>query len=468
MGSTSDVNGHALDDTMNKKKKNTDTRRRLIELGPEYLTDILLDLADRHRDAEAIVKRLTATPQENTKRFKTKLAGIKRRRRFLGRRSSFAFADELRSLLQDLRAGIHDYLMGVRLVAEFYKADDAIFRQCDDSFGNVGDIFRIDASNVFVSFAANCDDKEEIIDLVLELNSEDEYGVRDSLFQCASEYLPDRELRSMVDRLWDLSREETDEHRTLHWISGVESLARQMKDAPLYEKARLALWPELSAAACIDIAGIYLETGDAQTALTWLRRIPDREHFKVHEQDELLLTIYKTIGDQENMESVAWRIFRRDRTEHTLACLLDAIGEDLRDQVIEGEIQAILESQHLSYSDVTFLIEINHLAEAESYLLDRRELLDGDHYTGLLPLADHMEANSRWLTASVLYRALLDSILRRGRSKYYTHGVRYLKKLDALDPRIPDWRNIPSHIEYTQGLRKNHGRKTSFWSRYEK
>ena len=453
---------------MNKKKKNTDTRNRLIELGPERLTDVLLNLADRHRDAEAIVKRLTATPQENTKRFKAKLAGIKRRRRFLGRGASFAFADELRGLLQDLRAGIHDYLMGVRLVVEFYKADDAIFRQCDDSYGNIGDIFRIDASNLFVSFAANCDDKEELIDLVLELNREDEYGVRDSLFQCASEYLPDEAMRSMVDRLWDLSRKETDEDRTLHWISGVESLARQMKDAPLYEKARLALWPELSAAACIDIARIYLETGDAQTALKWLRRIPNRDHFKVHEQDDLLLTVYKTIGDQEKLESVAWRIFRRDRTEHTLACLLDAIGEDMRDQVIEGEIRAILESDHLSYSDATFLIEINHLDEAESYLLDRWEQLDGDLYTSLLPLADHMEASRRWVTASVLYRALLDSILRRGKSKYYTHGVRYLKKLDTLDLRIHDWRNISPHREYTQVLRKNHGRKTSFWSRYEK
>lgn len=324
----------------------------------------------------------------------------------------------------------------------------------------------IDANNLFVSFAANCDDKEELIDLVLELNREDEYGVRDSLFQCASEYLPDEAMRIMVDRLWDLSRKETDEDRTLHWISGVESLARQMKDAPLYEKARLALWPELSAAACIDIARIYLETGDAQTALKWLRRIPNRDHFKVHEQDDLLLTIYKTIGDQEKLESVAWRIFRRDRTERTLACLLDAIGEDMRDQVIEGEIQAILEFDHLSYSDATFLIEINHLDEAESYLLDRWEQLDGDLYTSLLPLADHMEASRRWVTASVLYRALLDSILRRGKSKYYTHGVRYLKKLDTLDLRIHDWRDISPHREYTQVLRKNHGRKTSFWSRY--
>lgn len=326
MGSNLDVNGHALENTMHNKKKKTNTRSRLIELGAERLADVLLNLADRHRNAEAIVKRLTATPQENAKRFKAKLAGIKRRRRFLRRGSSFEFADELRGLLQDLRAGVHDSLIGAILVAEFYKADDAIFRQCDDSYGNIGDIFRIDASNLFVSFAADCEDKEVLIDLVLELNREDEYGVRDSLFQCASEYLSDKEMRSMVSRLWDLSRRETDEHRTLHWISGVESLARQMKDAPLYEKARLALWPELSTAACVDIAGIFLETGDAQTALTWINRIPNRDHFKVHEQDDLLLTIYKTIGDQEKMESVAWRIFRRGRTEQSLACLLDAIG----------------------------------------------------------------------------------------------------------------------------------------------
>ena len=104
----------------------------------------------------------------------------------------------------------------------------------------------------------------------------------------------------------------------------------------------------------------------------------------------------------------------------------------------------------------------------ETYLLNRREHLDGDLYTSLLPMAEQMEKAERFLTASVLYRALLESILRRANTKYYTHGVRYLKKLDALAPRIQNWQHIPTHEDYTAEIRQDHGRKRSFWSRYEK
>jgi hypothetical protein len=63
---------------------------------------------------------------------------------------------------------------------------------------------------------------------------------------------------------------------------------------------------------------------------------------------------------------------------------------------------------------------------------------------------------------------LLDSILRRGQTKTYPHGVRYLKKLDRLAQSVSDWHDHRDHAAYVQQLRQNHGRKTSFWSRYEK
>lgn len=79
------------------------------------------------------------------------------------------------------------------------------------------------------------------------------------------------------------------------------------------------------------------------------------------------------------------------------------------------------------------------MEEAEHYLLERSEQLNGDFYGNLLPLAEAMETAARHLAATVVYRALLDSILRRGQAKTYPHGVRYLKKLDRLAKSISDW-----------------------------
>ena len=58
-------------------------------------------------------------------------------------------------------------------------------------------------------------------------------------------------------------------------------------------------------------------------------------------------------------------------------------------------------------------------------------------------------------------------ILRRSRPTTYAHGARYLLKLDLLAKNISDWRDIEPHAVYVEQLRLQHGRITSFWSRYK-
>ena len=52
--------------------------------------------------------------------------------------------------------------------------------RCDDSNGNIGDIFRYTAKKLFVYFASRCEYKLKIGEMVFVLNAEDEYGVRDT------------------------------------------------------------------------------------------------------------------------------------------------------------------------------------------------------------------------------------------------------------------------------------------------
>ena len=60
-----------------------DRKRRLSELGAEALTEALLELAACDDAVEDLVERMIATPKDNIKRYKAKLAGLKRRRRFV-------------------------------------------------------------------------------------------------------------------------------------------------------------------------------------------------------------------------------------------------------------------------------------------------------------------------------------------------------------------------------------------------
>ncbi|MDY0222784.1 MAG: hypothetical protein RBR67_16765, partial [Desulfobacterium sp.] len=225
----------------------TDSRKqKLIDLGSENLAEALLDLATHSDEADDLIEQLIATPKENIQRFKKKLSGLKRRKSFIDWRGAASFSQELEMLLQDLKSGVDDPLTGVELVAAFYEADNTIFEMCDDSSGNIGDVFRYDAKELFVEYASRCTDKERIADLILKVTQKDNYGIRDTLIDCAAEYLPEEVIRTMITTLQKRADKEKDEYGKRHHLMSIESLARQIKDARLFEKTRIASWGKLS------------------------------------------------------------------------------------------------------------------------------------------------------------------------------------------------------------------------------
>lgn len=447
---------------------NENGKKRLVDLGADALADALLKLAEHDKLAEDTVKRMIATPAENIKRFKAKVAGIKRSRRFVRWGESAGFARELEALLRSLQACVDDPNTGSELAAAFFETDKGTLGNCDDSSGHVGDVYCFDAKELFVGYARRCPDKEWLAKLVFKLNRDDGYGVRDTLINCAADYLPEPNIRTMIGWLQQAADREADPYKKRHWQQLIESLARQIKDAPLFEKTRIASWGKLSNAACVDIAQVYLESGDPRTALSWLEKIPPDETYQAHERDRLLLAIHTQLGEIRKQTDVAWRIFRRHRSRDSLEELLSVIGDEQRESVTEGEVESILADKRLSLSDAAFLVELNRMDAAETYLLDRDDQLNGDFYGSLLPMAEAMETAERHLAATVVYRALLDSILERGQTKTYPYGVRYLKKLDRLAKSISDWCSQADHATYLQQLQQTHGRKSRFWSLYGK
>lgn len=440
-------------------------RKQLIKLGAEALADMLLSLCDTSPVADNLVTRVLATPEQNIKRFKDKLTRIKRDHSFYSWRESSTFVGQLHELLGDLEVGAVDPCLGIELVGKFFEADAYIFERCDDSNGEVGDVFRCTAADLFVSFASRCANKENIADLVITLNQKDEYGIRDCLFERCSEFLPDPTLRVMVHQLWDIIETGKLDHQLSNWHYAVQLLARQLKDAPLFEKARLDTGNP-SVAAMTDIAKVYFECGEPQVALSRLQAISDNEPFMLNERQQLLLGIYHQLGDREAETGMAWQLFKQHRSQTTLTQLLDVIGHEHQQDVIDAEIRIIFEEPRLSYTDADFMLSTMRIDALEEYLFERIGELDGHSYYSLLPLAEALEQDGRQLISSLIYRALIDSVLARALSKYYHHAVKYLKKLDHLACTINDWRAWPPHSAYMASLWESHKRKSALWSKY--
>jgi hypothetical protein len=89
--------------------------------------------------------------------------------------------------------------------------------------------------------------------------------------------------------------------------------------------------------------------------------------------------------------------------------------------------------------------------------------LDGDHYEILTPAADALAAKHP-LAATLVLRAMIDFALGKSRASRYRHSARHLRDCAGLASAITDYEGHETHEAYEARLRREHGRKPSFWS----
>lgn len=445
-----------------------DRQKKLAGLDPEILAEALLKLADYDDKAERVVERLVSEPDEMIKKFKSRINGLKRRKKFIHWRESKQLAGELADLLDDLETANPEPCLGMKLVASFIETDHVIYNKCDDSSGYISDVYRFGAGHLFAEFASRCSNKKKVLDLLIKTWSDDLFGTREGLIDQAADFLGDEETKNAIHLFEMLAEEEKDEYRKRHLELAIESLAMQTGDAGLFERIRLKHQPNPGTYSCLDIAKAYLDSGDPEKALTWIERIPPDATFTDARKTDLLQQIYGQLGDTGKQAEMAWINFRTHRSLDTLDNLLSVIGEKKREEVIEDEAALIIDEGKNNDTDIRFLIDAGRFDEAEICILVKAgtRTLKGEFYHTLLPMAKDMEAEGKYLAASMIYRALLDSVLERKYYKAYPYAARYLRKLDALAPEIDDWQDLGEHEKYHARLNHAHARKTSFWSHY--
>jgi len=410
---------------------------------------------------------MTISDTKGIKDFKKTVTAAKNSRKMFWRSQAPDLAAMLNQALEQLKQSVHDPQAGVEALIGFYKRDADIFERCDDSYGNVGDVFRMIAADLFVDYASRCPDKDKVSAQILELQEDDGYGVRDALIDKASKFLNKDAIRQLIDRIEQRIPTQEEISRQRKWFYMIESLAQQIKDGALFEQTRQRNWQELNGRAYIEIAKVYFSSGDASAAYDRLQKASECGAKNEYEYSGLFREVCQVLGKVEDVAKISWEIFRRHRCKETLNELLAQIGEDKRAEVVYKEVDLIMSSKEFDITDAQFLIDVGEVWSAQGYVVFRREQLDGEQYYHLPPLAEHFEAKGLFLAAVVIYRALLEANLAKALSKYYSHGVRYLHRLDVLAERVSDWPMIESHDMYMQEIKQQHGRKPAFWAKYE-
>ena len=133
--------------------------------------------------------------------------------------------------------------------------------------------------------------------------------------------------------------------------------------------------------------------------------------------------------------------------------------------IFEAEERALDYAQNYDspLEALSFFISWPALDRAAAFTIRQAPDLDGNHYEILTPAANAM-AGKYPLAATLVLRAMIDFALTYSRSSRYKHAARHLTECSSLASAIEDFGAYEAHDTYEARLRREHGRKSSFWS----
>jgi hypothetical protein len=185
------------------------------------------------------------------------------------------------------------------------------------------------------------------------------------------------------------------------------------------------------------------------------------------DRDQLEIEMLKAKGDAPALGKKLRGEFKAYPSVSVFNELVALEGENRRGELLSEMLGVIDGDASFNIDSVDFILEFGEVDALDGYVLARSEGVDGRRYDILPDVAKFLERNGRSLSASLVYRALLTSILTNKRYKAYGYAARYLKKLDKLADAIDDWTGFEPHDEFKKRVREEHRLKTSFWAKYD-
>ncbi|MEM6415924.1 MAG: DUF6880 family protein [Pseudomonadota bacterium] len=213
----------------------------------------------------------------------------------------------------------------------------------------------------------------------------------------------------------------------------------------------------------VDIARRLLDGGRANDAMALLESADTkRGAYGSQDWEGVYLQSLDAVGRAEDAQALRWEAFEK-RLDGALLKAYLANLPDFED--VEAEERAITHARGFSdpYQALHFLVHWPVLETAADLVLGRPQDIDGDAYYVLAPAAEKL-AGKYPLAATLLLRAMIDFMLKEGRSKRYKHAARHLLECESLAGQIADYGAHKPNRDYLADVRDKHSRKRGFWS----
>lgn len=475
--------------------KTTLNAKNLETLGAERLAELLIEISTGSAVAKRRLRLELAgaqSPKEAGREVAKRLTSIARARGFVNWKSRKPLVIDLESQLRAIREQIApaDPTEALALTWRFMQVATPLFERCDDSSGIVIGVFH-DACALLgeIALAAGTP-PEALVDATVEALRDNGYGQYDGLIAILTPALGAEGLAHLKARIEALAATPVPvppkgEWEAVGYGSGGATYAHQMEERARQSLVRMALKDIADAMGDVDafiaqydpatrkvpkiaaeIAARLLAAGRAGDALGFLERAEVRDRAWVPEEWQAArLDVLEALGRADEAQAFRLECYHRNLAADHLRAYLKRLA-DFDDVEAEEQAMAHAVAYPEPLSALHFLIHWPAPDRAAQLVKHRFDELDGDRYEILTPAAVALSARYP-LAATLALRAMIDFTLNAGRSSRYQHAARHVAECDALASQIEDFGTVERHSSYLARLKKEHGKKSGFWSRVE-
>ena len=474
--------------------KRTLNAANLEVLGAQRLAEMLVGIASGNRAARRRLRLELAAvegPEALADEIRERLATIGRARALLDWRKRRDLAVDLEIHRETIagRLAETDAAEALELMWRLTELANPTRERCEDHEGKVIAVFRAAVADLGRIASAAGADPLRLADRAFEAATRNRYGQYNDLIAVLAPALGEEGLERLKGRTVEFGSEPmaqrsgrnrspaervssgtADEDRIAEYERRhiVQSILRDVADAEgdvdAYVAQHDAETRKVRPVAA-RVARRLLKAGRAEEALAALDEVgidhggwPSRDF----DWEDARIDALEALGRSDEAQRVRWGCFERSLSAPHLRAYLRRLP-DFDDMEAEGKALDHVPGFRDGSEALSFLVSWPALSRASRLVFERLEDIDGADDEMLAPAADALSADHP-LAATMVLRAMIESILSRGWSKYYKRAARCMLDCAGLSSRITDYGVHESHEAFEARLRRDHGRKESFWS----
>ncbi|MET3667297.1 DUF6880 family protein [Caulobacter sp. 1776] len=464
-----------------KGSKTTLSEANLVDLGPERLAAILLDLSSDSHVKRVLRLELFAEAGGDglALEISKRLAAIGKSSSRIHWRKRVAFARDLdlhRRMIE--RLAEDDPTAALDLMLDLLDLATPVLDRLSQAEGPIGDVFLAARDGIGAIAAKAMPDPIALAERIAKLLRRDDYAQFGPLIGALGPALGPKGQAHLRETLEKMLAARSPRSAHLFDAQGAiyKDALRRLADASGDVDAFEATFaPELRRTPLVaaEIARRLLAAGRGEDALATLQAGSPHEqrgrHASSQEEraawEEAMLEALEATGHHEEAQKRRWADFEATLSIPRLRAYLKGLP-DFDD--VEAEDQAKLVAKHFPRFDtaLAFLVSWPDLAAAARLILTRSGEINGADETLMAEAARRLEG-SYPLAATLLLRASIQHVLTYGVATRYAEAARQLLEAESLSAMIPDYGEYPDHAAFVADLRVMHGRKQGFRAELE-